>query len=191
MKMRRPNVQFSIVASLLALLVLSACGGTAMDSAPAADQSNTEQTATEQTPAENTDATAAESTDDVSQAATVDATKPYFAVPAGAAKIDVDPVTQKELMFKNDDMSLNFYGGADLDAALVDVKAQFTAAGYTISKEDTSNPLLIAFKAKAPAGSWGGACAYVVSLAPEGDPAYTQGYTEVTGLILCANDPTP
>lgn len=181
----------AFVCCILFVGMLSACGGSATESAPATDQTNSEQTTAEEAPAENTDSTAAESTDDVSQEATVDTTKPFFALPAGAAKIDVDPVTQKELMFKNDDLSLNFYGGADLEAALIDVKAQLTAAGYTISKEDSSNPLKVAFKAKAPAGSWGGYCAYVVSLAPEGDPAYTQGYTEVTGLILCANDPTP
>jgi hypothetical protein len=181
----------AFVCCILFVGMLSACGGSATESAPATDQTSSEQTMAEEAPAENTDATEAESTDGAVQETTVDTTKPFFALPAGAAKIDVDPVTQEELIFKNDDQGLTFYGGADLEAAIADVKAQLTAAGYTISKEDTSKPAWVTFKAKAPVGSWVGYCNYALNLAPEGDPMYTQGYTEVMGIIMCANDPTP
>ena len=169
----------AFVCCILIIGMLSACSGSATESAPATDQPSAEQTTAEEAPAESTDASEAESTEGAVQEATVDATKPFFALPAGAAKIDVDPVTQKELIFKNDDMSLNFYGGADLEAALIDVKAQLTAAGYTITKEDTSKPSVVNFTAKSPAGSWGGSCVYVMSKAPEGNqriPKATQKY---------------
>ena len=172
----------SLVVLGLFTSFMVACGG-----APTAEAPTAEAPAAEVIAPADAEAPAADAEEPASDVAAppMGSNAPLLPMPAGTELLTEDYVTKEKLPIANSETSQNFYGDVDFDSALADMKAQYTAAGYTISDESSEKPGMAVFKATGPATGWTGMCVVSVAKAPEGDPGYAAGYTKLSGLILC------
>ena len=135
----------AFVCCILFVGMLSACGGSATESAPATDQANSEQTTAEEAPSEQTDTEEAVAQSD-----------PFYPV--------LDDATASETFFKDPLATYNLQVAYTTTMSVKDVLAsidqRYTEAGYTVSDSSVSEVVTIAMGSASGAHAASGRASY-------------------------------